>query len=257
MLLAFDLDNTIVRQDYVLPNEIVNAIKRAKSQGHLVSVLTGRPLVAMTDYLNLLDVTEFYSANHGAHVVGRGGELRRKSFLDAEVVGNVLAPYTSHQDIEFSCIVGDILYVKDPDHERWNWAHTASRKVQRFTPDLQLAADKIVFTTNGLGQDILSFVTEAYPELVTYPWDNGYLEVTGQNSDKGSALQLIAADLDVAQTEVIAFGDGPNDVSMLEWAGTGIAVGPQAHPDVRAAADEHIDSPEKLGVMKWLEENLL
>ena len=90
-----------------------------------------------------------------------------------------------------------------------------------------------------------------------YPWEEGYLEITGPNADKGSALELLAGKLGVVQKDIIAFGDGPNDTTMLAYAGRGIAVGPHAHPDTVAAADEHIASPEDLGVARWLEENLL
>ena len=55
----------------------------------------------------------------------------------------------------------------------------------------------------------------------------------------------------------MAFGDGPNDASMLAWAGRGIAVGPHACAEVLAAADEHIAAPEELGVVRWLEANVL
>jgi 5-amino-6-(5-phospho-D-ribitylamino)uracil phosphatase len=55
----------------------------------------------------------------------------------------------------------------------------------------------------------------------------------------------------------VAFGDGLNDVSMLRWAGRAVAVGPEAHPDVLAVADERIAAPEEGGVADWLERNVL
>ena len=61
----------------------------------------------------------------------------------------------------------------------------------------------------------------------------------------------------IPQEDTIAFGDGVNDITTVRWAGRGIAVGPFAHPEVLAAADEHIPSPEEGGVAHWLEEHLL
>jgi hydroxymethylpyrimidine pyrophosphatase-like HAD family hydrolase len=58
------------------------------------------------------------------------------------------------------------------------------------------------------------------------------------------------------QKDTLAFGDGPNDVTMIQWAGTGIAVG-EAYHEVLDAAAEHIARPEELGVARWLEQNLL
>ena len=257
MLFAFDLDKTIVRNDYDLPREITAAIGRVKEAGHLVTVLTGRPHVAALTYLEQLGVLEHYSTNHGAHVTGKGGEILHRRRIDKAHVAELLADYVEHPEVEFSCVVDDVLYVKNPEDERWAWAHTLNRSLEKFHPGLDLHADKIVFTADGLSASIRERVAERYPDFVMYPWEEGYLEVTGAQADKGTALELLAGELGVHQNEVVAFGDGPNDVTMLEWAGYSVAVGPHAHPDVIAAADEHIDSPEELGVARWLEENVL
>ena len=83
------------------------------------------------------------------------------------------------------------------------------------------------------------------------------MEITGANGHKGAALALIAERLGVPQRDTVAFGDGVNDVTMMQWAGHGVAVGPFVHPDVLAAADEHIPSPEEDGVAEWLGANVL
>jgi len=257
MLLAFDLDKTIVRNDYELPTPIIEAIDRAKEGGHLVTVLTGRPKVAAEPYLDSLGINDYYSTNHGSLVTGKNDAILRQTHIDKAHVADLLKDYLEHPDVEFSCVVGDTLYVKDPADERWSWAHTLNRKLSKFHPELELHADKIVFTANGLSPKIRNYVSETYPDFVMYPWEEGYLEITGPNADKGSALELLAGELGVEQKDIIAFGDGPNDTSMLTYAGHGISVGPHAHPDTVAAANEHIVSPEDLGVAKWLEENLL
>lgn len=257
MLFAFDLDKTIVRNDYELPEAILEAINRTKKAGHLVTVLTGRPKVAAEPYLDLLGLNEYFSTNHGALVTGRGGDILRKTRIGSAHVADLLKDYLNHPEVEFSCVVDDTLYVKNPKDERWAWAHTLNRKLRKFHPELDLHADKIVFTANGLSPKIRSYVSETYPEFVMYPWEEGYLEITGPNADKGSALGLLAGELGVAQKDIIAFGDGPNDTTMLAYAGHGVAVGPHAHPDTLEAADEHIAAPEDLGVARWLEENIL
>lgn len=257
MLLAFDLDKTIVRSDFVLPEEIAATLAAARAAGHHVSILTGRPRMAMLDYLAQLAIEEYYSANHGALVVGAGGEILRQQRIAAEHLAAILELYHEHPEIEFSCIVDDTLHVKNPDDERWRWAHTANRQVLKYQHGSELLADKLVFSANGLTQSIREHVAAHYPDFVMYPWEDGYLEITSADADKGSALALLAGLLGFEAKDVVAFGDGPNDVSMLEWAGHGVAVGPHAHPDTLKAANEHIASPEELGVAAWLEKNLL
>lgn len=257
MLLAFDLDKTLVTNDYELPAEIEQGIRAARHAGHTVSVLTGRPPLAAQAYLTQLDVHEYYSTNHGALVIGENNEVLHKCWIHADAVTGILNEYKDIPGLEFSCVVDDALYVKNPDDERWAWAHTINRRVELFDSSLRLEADKIVFTANGYTKRIQEDIAKRYPEFILYPWDNGYLEISAANSDKGFALKLIAEKLGFEQHETVAFGDGPNDHSMLEWAGRGIAVGPHASEALRAIADEHIASPEELGVLRWLETNLL
>ena len=230
MLLAFDLDKTIVRSDLVLPAEIADALHRARDAGHTVTVLTGRPQTAMLEYLAQLGVTDYYSANHGALVVGRGGEILRQQRIGADHVRALLERFHAHPEIEFSCVADDTLFVKNPDDARWGWAHTANRKLERYRHGAGLVADKLVFSANGMTQAIAAHVSEHFPDFVTYPWDEGYLEVTGPEADKGSALALLAGLLGYGAEQVTAFGDGPNDVTMLEWAGRAVAVGLHAPP---------------------------
>ncbi len=257
MLLAFDLDNTIITKDYSLPEAIKESLFAAKQAGHHVSVLTGRPPSATHDFLKQLELTEFYSCNHGANVYGKNAELIREVHLDVKTMHSVLDPYLHDPQVEYACIAQDTLYVRNPKDERWNWAHTQSRRVEVFHGELDLKAEKIVLSSEDQSERIRAQVTKAFPNLITYAWNNNYIEVSSENSDKGSALALLAKQLGYSAKDTIAFGDGPNDQSMLEWAGYAVAVGPEAHAEVLKAADIHIESPENNGVKNWIEQNLL
>jgi Cof subfamily protein (haloacid dehalogenase superfamily) len=67
--------------------------------------------------------------------------------------------------------------------------------------------------------------------------DPFHLEISATGVHKGAALEWLCAKLDVSQPEVVAFGDMPNDIPMLTWAGRGVAMG-NAHPSVKEIADE-------------------
>jgi 5-amino-6-(5-phospho-D-ribitylamino)uracil phosphatase len=257
MLLAFDLDRTVVTDAFILPDTIAAAIRAARRAGHHVTVLTGRTRVAAQDYLDQLEVDGPCSVNHGALVLGAGGAtLRRVRLAPADVCG-VIAPYLDGDGVEFSCAVDDTLYVKEPGDERWLWAHSRNRRVERFSIDFALQADKVVFAASAATSAVHDDLGRLMPHLTRYLWGDGFLEVIGPGADKGSALAYIAGTLGVPREEVVAFGDGLNDVTMVSWAGRGVAVGPHAHEDVLAVADERIASPEEGGVVSWLEEHAL
>jgi Cof subfamily protein (haloacid dehalogenase superfamily) len=257
MLFAFDLDKTLVTNDYQMPKEISEVIRRLPQAGHAVTVLTGRPLVASLAFLEQLGLSEYYATNHGALVIGKAGAVLQHKRIVAQQVAQLIEPYAHEHEVEYSCIVDDTLYVKNPDDARWAWAHTLNRQIKRYHPDLELSADKVVFSANGLTPAIRSYVQATFPGFVMYPWDDGYLEITAADADKGTGLALLASELGFRREDTIAFGDGPNDVTMLAWAGKGVAVGPHAHADVLAVADEHIPSPEELGIVSWLERHVL
>ena len=257
MLFAFDLDKTVVTNDYRLPERVAAAVRSLRGAGHHVTVLTGRPMGSARRFLDALEVDGPFSVNHGAQVVGPGGvELRRTRLRSADV-RLIVDPWHAHPQVEFSCVVDDRLLVKNPDDTRWSWAHTEQRIVARFDPTLDFDADKVVFASSTNGAAIAAHVAERLPHLESYLWGDGFLEVIGAGADKGSALAFIAAGLGVDRADVVAFGDGLNDVSMLRWAGRAVAVGPEAHPDVLAVADERIAAPEEGGVADWLERNVL
>ncbi|WP_241250025.1 HAD family hydrolase [Rhodococcus sp. X156] len=87
---------------------------------------------------------------------------------------------------------------------------------------------------------------------LTYSTNNGLVELSAPGVTKASGLGRVATQHGVAQTEVIAFGDMPNDVPMLRWAGHGVAMG-NAHPAALAAADEVTGSHTEDGLAQVLE----
>ncbi|SDO50752.1 hypothetical protein SAMN04515671_1158 [Nakamurella panacisegetis] len=72
---------------------------------------------------------------------------------------------------------------------------------------------------------------------VTYSTDDGLIEVAAAGVNKGFALARLAQSWGIESAEAIAFGDMPNDLEMLTWAGHGVAMG-NAHPEVTAVASE-------------------
>lgn len=252
MLFAFDLDKTLVTDDYRLPERVGVAVRSLREAGHRVTVLTGRPLASARRFLEALEIEGPFSVNHGAQVFERDGRPLRRVQLKAADVRLLVDPWHAHPQVEFSCIIDDVLLVKDPRDERWHWAHTESRVVTRFDPAATRDADKVVFASST-SSEIDAHVAAQLPHVERYLWGDGFLEVIGAGADKGTALAYIAERLAVPRREVVAFGDGLNDVTMLRWAGHGVAVGPDAHAGALAAAAEHVASPEEGGVADWID----
>jgi 5-amino-6-(5-phospho-D-ribitylamino)uracil phosphatase len=256
MLLAFDLDNTVVTRSNEIPPAILRAVAAAQDQGHLVSVLTGRPKASTVSFLQQLGVRGPYAVNHGALVFGAEDSVLSRALIPKGDVHTLIARYGLQAGLEYAFMVDDDIFVNDPHDPRWSWAHTLNRNVIAFAPDLVRDADKIVFSAGEHAPQLLAELNASHPELMKYSWPDGFFEITGVGAHKGAALERICLELGVAREDTIAFGDGVNDVTMMHWAGLAVAVG-DAHPEVSAAANHHIAEPEENGVADWLDEHLL
>lgn len=87
---------------------------------------------------------------------------------------------------------------------------------------------------------------------ITYSTNNGLVEVVPLGISKASGVAELARPLEIADHEVLAFGDMPNDLPMLRQAGLGVAMG-NAHPEVLAVADEITTRNTDEGVARVLE----
>ena len=100
---------------------------------------------------------------------------------------------------------------------------------------------------------LAAVLREGYgPALHLTPFKYNTLEIMDKHATKAKALAAVAAALRIDPQEVMAIGDSHNDLPMIKWAGTGVAVG-NAHPQVKEAADFVTGSNDEAGVIQALE----
>jgi HAD superfamily hydrolase (TIGR01484 family) len=141
--------------------------------------------------------------------------------------------------------------------------HGVGYRVNRHFPDGELDGEMILTPIEDLVASEVSRVIIRDPEstsedFVTLAEKLGlrgtnyfigwtaWLDLAPEGVSKASGLAEVAARLGVAQENVLAIGDGRNDIEMLEWAGRGVAMG-QAPDEVKAAADAVTDTVENDG----------
>lgn len=260
MLFAFDLDATLVSDDFRMSDTTRRAVLALREQGHIVTVITGRTERSAKVFLEPLQVTGFYGTDHGARIVGEAvdegvGALLHRSEIEADCLRDIIS--RSHAlGASVSFTVHDDVYVEKPDSPMWDWLRRFEHRMLAHDAYQDVSADKIVMHAPVNHDDLCAELQACYPDLTYYNYETR-LEITGKDGHKGAALERLARTLGVAQADTLAFGDGLNDISMMQWAGTSVAVGPRAHPDVIAAASTHVAAPEEEGVAEWLYEHFL
>ena len=106
--------------------------------------------------------------------------------------------------------------------------------------------------TSGQMAEAMSAVLADMALEITYSSNSGLIEISASGVTKASGLAWVCRELGVDPEKVVAFGDMPNDVPMLNWAGHGVAMA-NAHEDLLAVADEVTAPNSEDGVAQVLE----
>ncbi|MEV4556365.1 HAD family hydrolase [Kitasatospora sp. NPDC049285] len=255
-LVATDLDGTIVRSDGTVSARTVAALNRAERAGARVVLVTGRPPRLMAPIAAAF--------GHRGTAICSNGAFRydlRTGAVTAEraIPADVLAEAATRLRAAVPGIGLAVEYAHglaaDPWYEAGEW--DADTVVDRVG-DGELfgrAAPKLLGRHATLGADeLLARARPALDGLVTAYHSNGerLVEAIGLKVSKAEALAELAAEHGIGPAETVAFGDMPNDLPMLAWAGRSYAVA-GAHPEVLAAADEVVGGNDADGVAEVLE----
>src|ERR1700676_2263820 len=144
-------------------------------------------------------------------------------------------------------------FVSSPGYEH-AWLNPDNTEVS-LTDLLSAPAVKLLIRKAGASSADMVAALAAHIGIegdITYSTDNGLVEIVPLGISKASGIEEVARPLAIAADEVVAFGDMPNDVAMLAWAGHGVAMG-NAHPEVLAVADEVTAPNTEDGVARVLE----
>ncbi|MBB5928934.1 HAD-IIB family hydrolase [Streptomyces echinatus] len=267
-LIATDLDGTLLRDDKSVSARTVAALAAAEEAGIEVFFVTGRPA-------RWMNVVSDHVHGHGLAICGNGAavvdlhggpgahrfvkvrELARENALNAVGLLREAAPgtvfaveqtYGFHQEPDYPK-----LHMEIPDN-----LLPAEELLAPDGPDAHQPVLKILAYHPSLDPD--AFLTLARLAIgghanVTRSSPSALLELSGPGVSKASTLALCCAERGISHEEVVAFGDMPNDVEMLSWAGQSYAMG-NAHPDVVAAASGRTVANNDDGVAVVIEQLL-
>ncbi|MEU6121073.1 Cof-type HAD-IIB family hydrolase [Streptomyces sp. NPDC047123] len=250
-LIATDLDGTLLRDDKTVSDRTVAALAAAEAAGIEVFFVTGRPA-------RWMDVVSAHVHGHGLAICGNGAavvdlhggpgthrfikvrELPREYALDVVQRLRAAAPGTSFAIERTGGLHHEETY--PPLHMEPGESVAPAEKLLAETPEDPAVAEqpvlKVLAFHPGLAPDdflVLARTAVGDRAMVTRSSPSALLEISGPGVSKASTLELCCAERGITPAEVVAFGDMPNDIEMLAWAGTSYAMG-NAHPDVVAAA---------------------
>lgn len=257
-LIATDLDGTLLRDDKTISQRTIAALAAAEDAGVEVFFVTGRPL-------RWMGVVAQHLAGHGMAIVANGAavyDLRAGTLIEAFPLPEDDALTIAHA--LRAAVPGTTFAVERTFgfwHEPAYPAIEPDSSAPRAGIEELLAAHrtqpllKLLAKHPSLDPDeflaLASTVAGEHGEI-TRSSESALLEISGVGVSKATTLAKCCAERGVTASEVVAFGDMPNDLAMLEWAGTSYAVA-NAHPHVRAATTYRTESNEDDGVALVIE----
>lgn len=259
-LIATDLDGTLLCPDGAVSPRTAAALAAAERAGVQVVFVTGRPP-------RWMEQVSSHIGGHGVAICSNGGavvDVRRGELLqifplaavDALAVVKLLRAELPGSAFAFEFPGG---FAQEPRYEMRMWG---SEQPHAVAPAEELLADgrveglfKLLVKHPELDPDIFlgkaREVAGQYAEI-TRSAPVAMLEISALGVTKATTLADWCHQQGIDRSEVVAFGDMPNDLEMLAWAGSAYAVA-NAHPDVLSAVAQHTLSNAQDGVAAVLE----
>jgi hydroxymethylpyrimidine pyrophosphatase-like HAD family hydrolase len=254
-LVASDLDGTLLRSDGSVSARTVRAVRAVQDAGIHWVVATARPPRWLHELVDVVGDHGVAICSNGAFVydvVGR--RVRSERTLTRDVLAALVAALRSAvPDITFA-VEHREGFGREPDYEdtyREPDVLTVVTGAGLFEPPPGKLLARSPSTPPG---EFLRLVEEVVGEsaVVAFSGATGLAEISAAGVTKAAVLADYCADLSIVADAVWAFGDMPNDVPMLAWAGTSFAVA-NGHPDAREAADHACPANDDDGVAVVLE----
>ncbi len=254
---ACDLDRTLIAEDLVLRPRTLRAIRAAREVGIRVIVVTGRMFRSVRPYLTQAGIEEPVVCYQGAVVAEPvSGEFLRHEPIPLGLAREAIAAVEA-EGFGLNCYVDDELYVASATPEARRYAEFQRLPIHTVGPLLEWLEEpptKLVTIGEPTVLDALEAQLKTRFDGRLYiskslPY---FLEFASPDVTKGSGMAFVAEHLGFRAEETVAFGDGENDVELLEWAGYAIAVA-NAHPRALALADHVCPPPEEEGVAQTIE----
>lgn len=264
-LLVLDLDGTLTNTRKEVTEHTRTTLIKAQEQGLKIVLASGRPTYGIAPLANLLQLDKYegyvLSYNGGEIIDWKTGELLYKNLLDPEVPPYL---YQCANDNHFAIVTYDGEYVltEYPDDEYVLKEALLNvmkiKKVDNFLKAVQHPIAKCLIVGEPTRLAVLEkeMYNHLHDRMGVFRSEPYFLELVPKGIDKAQSLAVLLKEIGMTKDEMIAVGDGFNDLSMIKYAGLGVAMS-NAQEVVKENADFITLSNEEDGVAHVVEKFIL
>jgi Cof subfamily protein (haloacid dehalogenase superfamily) len=264
-MVASDIDGTLLRSDGTISDRTRTAITAAADAGLLISFVTGRPPRWLDEIAEATGHTGVAVGANGAVLYDLAAEqIVSCHYLQPHALSTITSEVrTAFPQVQFAVEYGHGFAAEPGYVHDWEINPRTDRRGQPIAPPVVTDLASLItrpvlkLLAKDRAADADDFMASADALLagratVTHSSTYGLLEIAAPGVTKASGLAELAASHGISPAEVAAIGDMPNDVPMLEWAGSSYAVA-NAHPAALAAADDVLASNDDDAVAVLIE----
>ena len=267
---VFDLDGTLLNSNDRISEGVIKVLLKAREQGKLLIVCTGRPLEDIMEPLKEAGegLFDYAILNNGTYMIDlKTDKITNNAEIDKSVVKEYVRlgrKYKTLFSIHFDGIAlrGNLF----DDEPKWFTEAKKEEKYLLIHEKKSIHIDEALEKSSGSKLCMLSLRTtaeNAHKILAEFNQtefkekakmivaSKTYSDIIPLNMNKYIGLKLLLDKLNIDISDVISFGDSGNDIEMIEKTGLGIAMG-NAIPEVKAAADEVIGDNDSDAIEKRL-----
>lgn len=264
-LLVLDLDGTLTNTRKEVTEHTRTTLIKAQEQGLKIVLASGRPTYGIAPLANLLQLDKYegyvLSYNGGEIIDWKTGELLYKNLLDPEVLPYL---YQCANDNHFAIVTYDGEYVltEYPDDEYVLKEALLNvmkiKKVDNFLKAVQHPIAKCLIVGEPTRLAVLEkeMYNHLHDRMGVFRSEPYFLELVPKGIDKAQSLAVLLKEIGMTKDEMITVGDGFNDLSMIKYAGLGVAMS-NAQEVVKENADFITLSNEEDGVAHVVEKFIL
>lgn len=254
-----DLDGTLLAPGAQVAPRTAKAIQKVVARGVRVIFATGRPIESVRTLVGSIHASDPVITLSGSMVhASMYGKPLAARFIPFETMHSLLAACQKIEGIENILLdESEGFYALHDDPYLDEFVGMYKKKPLPFSysavPDGPVLS--ILVHAKASRRQVYTQLQEQFGESMhftyfkEYPW----IELSDINSNKGLALELVCEHLGLSPEQVMAIGDGANDIEMIAKAGLGVAM-KNADPEVKAVADRLAPHHAEDGVAQVLEE---
>ena len=250
--IAVDMDGTLLNSKGEIDPLTKKAILAAKKRGVLVTISTGRPIQGVRKYIQELEITAPVITYNGAVIVDpKKDQILYQKGLSKEDARQVIEEGLSRK-VSLILWAKNALYVNRIDENVKKYQQLSGNTpiiVENYDKIIELGITKILWIDEA---DTIKKYREALATTIRKSVHyctskTTFLEFFDAGVSKADALEYIRKEYRMSRQEMIAIGDGYNDLSMIEYAGLGVAMG-NAESGVKRRADFVTKSNDENGI---------